>query len=423
MSKIPPFNPIEFAEQLDATNDYAVHDGQMLHWCGTHWRTVHEDDIKRKALRWLRQDTVWPVSASNARSAYETALLHFPTLKTPDAECTIIPLMNGYLHIEDAIMRLEPHDKACGQMYVLDCSYDAGAPAPTEFSRFLARVLPDEAVRQRVQEYVGYTLTADARHQRAHLWLGSGANGKGVLANIVQALHARTAAVQLDNLEGFSMSDMVGASLLYCDEAPLRGINEKILKSVIAGEKVSIDIKYRAPISTCLTGKLLVLANHIPVVTDQSQGFWRRWDIVPFDVVIPPAERDSLLAKRIIKHELTGVLNWALEGLMRLVARGRFDEQLPFAIQRASESAKVETNSVAAWVKEAEIELSTVIDTSKVVVYEHYAAWCKANGMIAVASPQFWKRIPDVLGGAILFCRHKQAGGYRRDCNIRLSAN
>lgn len=61
---------------------------------------------------------------------------------------------------------------------------------PAGFAAFLERVLPDLAVRERVQKYIGYTLLPDAPHQIAQFWLG-----KGVLANIVQALHQRVAAV------------------------------------------------------------------------------------------------------------------------------------------------------------------------------------------------------------------------------------
>lgn len=423
MSKILPYNPIGFAERLEATGDYATSERQVFHWCGTHWQTVPEDELKSQALQWLRHHTTWPASAANARAAYDTALLFLPKLKAPDTARTMIPLMNGYLHIDGTVMRLEPHDKVYGLRHMLNCSYDPAAPSPTEFAAFLARVLPDEAVRLRVQEYVGYTLTSDTRHQRAQIFVGSGANGKGVLSNIVQELHARTAAVQLDNLEGFRMSNMIGASLIFCDEAPQRGIDEQALKSLIAGELVQIDRKYRDPIDTRITGKFLILANHIPAVTDQSHGFWRRFDIVPFDVEIPPAERDPMLAQRIIAGELPGVLHWALRGLTRLLARGRFDEHLPAAMLLTSENAKAETNSVAAWVKEADISLLTVTDTPKSDAYDHYAAWCKANGMAAVASPKYWKRVPDALGGEVLFHRQAMAGGYVRTCNIRLPAS
>lgn len=198
------------------------------------------------------------------------------------------------------------------------------------------RVLPDPAVRNRVQEYIGYTLLPDARFQLAQIWLGSGANGKGTLANIVQALHERKAAASPSKLDGFHAAIVLGASLIYCDEAPPQDWCEQVMKSMIAGESVPIDRKYMPPITTRVSGKWLILANHIPVVKDQSNGFWRRFDIVPFSVEIPASERDPLLADHIIKHELTGVLNWALAGLQRLLARGRFDASPPPAMKAAN---------------------------------------------------------------------------------------
>src|SRR5665647_1927621 len=151
---------------------------------------------------------------------------------------------------------------------------------------------------------------ADARYQRAQLWLGGGANGKDVLVNVVQALHGNIAAVSLDALEGFRLSVLVGASLIYADEVPRARINEQLLKSMIAGEKIQVDRKYRDPVSVFVRGKWLVLGNQLPAITDHTTGFWRRWDVVPFCVTIPEAERDPMLASRIISNELAGVLCW-----------------------------------------------------------------------------------------------------------------
>src|SRR5690606_9367628 len=117
---------------------------------------------------------------------------------------------------------------------------DPDAPSPTKFRAFLESVLPDEAVRRRVQEYFGYTLTCDARYQVAQYWLGSGANGKGVLAKIVMALHSRPESVQLDGLDGFKLASLIEATLIYCDEAPRTPMNEQIVESLIAGERVQI---------------------------------------------------------------------------------------------------------------------------------------------------------------------------------------
>ncbi|HDR9271200.1 DNA primase [Burkholderia pseudomallei] len=417
MSAANKFKPIDFAKMLERSGAYASGDGLLYEWAGTHWTTMADKEGERFALRWIEDGEHGIANVTNAAAAYKTAVLWLSELGTP-TNAAIIPVQNGYLHIDGGIS-LRPHDKALGLRHVLSCDYVPGAPTPREFGAFLECIQPDPDVRARIQEYIGYTLLPDARFQRAQLWVGSGANGKGTLANLVQALHARTAAVQLDRLEGFRLSSMVGASLIYCDEAPQRNINEQIIKSLIAGETVQIDRKYRDPISTRITAKWLALANHVPAIRDTSNGFWRRFDIVPFDVEIPASERDPMLANRIIAHELSGVLNWALEGLMRLLARGRFDECAPEAIQRAIRSARTETNSVQAWADDRAIGLSTSVDTSKTVVYGAYATWCKTNGMVPDSSPRFWKRLPDTLG-RVDEGRMTTGAGRIRTCNVRL---
>jgi putative DNA primase/helicase len=287
--------------------------------------------------------------------------------------------------------------------------------------RFIERVLPDASVRAYVQEYMGYTLIADARFQRAQIWLGNGANGKGVLANILQALHAKTASVYLDELDGFKLAPLVNASLIYCDEAPERKLKQNRLKSLIAGETVSIDQKFKDIISRGITAKWLILSNHIPAVSDHSEGFWRRFDIVTFPVHIPEGERDPMLAKDIIRDELGGVLNWVLEGLVRLLARGQFDPKLPEPMYRAKLAARIATNSVAAWADDAAVVRTTVVETPRTMAYRHYKEWCRENGVVAESSIQFWRSL-DIAIGPLMDSRAKTSGGYVRTSNVRLNA-
>src|SRR5690606_28450801 len=112
----------------------------------------------------------------------------------------LIPLKNGYLVHDDRKFVLLPHDRALGVHYMINCDYLPSAPPPALFSAFIERILPDTGVRERVQEYLGYTLMADARFQRGQVWIGTGANGKGVLANIVQAFHQHVATLNLAEL-------------------------------------------------------------------------------------------------------------------------------------------------------------------------------------------------------------------------------
>jgi putative DNA primase/helicase len=411
------FEPHAYAEELSGSGRYAHEGGVLFHWTGTHWCAIQEDDGEKHAYSWIVRNCRTHASAENARKAHKAAILWSEKL-AETVRSVVIPCVNGYVNAENGCLSLRPADATLGLRHVLACDYRTDSPLPERFLRFIQTILPDEAVRHRVQEYIGYTLTADARYQKAQLWLGSGANGKGVLANIVQALHGKPEAIQLDALEGFKLSVLIGASLIYCDEVPRGRINEQLLKSLIAGERIQVDRKYKDPLSIHVRGKWLVLGNHMPSITDHSTGFWRRWDIVPFGVTIPEAERDPLLAERIIDEELSGVLNWALEGLARLQARGAFDPVLPKAMGALLHEAKSDTNSVQAWFDDCAIVIDSAHETTKEEVYDHYRDWCARNGLSAMASPRFWKRLRDI--GPVEDIRRRMGGPQVWVCNIAL---
>ncbi|MDE3021715.1 MAG: DNA primase [Pseudomonadota bacterium] len=411
------FDSHQYAVEQLLNRKLAYEGGLIYAWQDTHWVPLDEDQGERQAYAWIVHRDRGFANPINARKAHGGLLDWAPALPPP-ASMDIIPCRNGYVHVKDNELLLKPADPALGLRHALSCDYLPDCGPPRQFERFLAHILPDAAVRTRVQEYVGYTLTADARFQRAQLWLGGGANGKGVLANIVQALHGQVAAVNLDALEGFRMSVMIGASLIYADEVPRRPINEQLLKSLIAGERVQVDRKYRNPLSIHVRGKWLVLGNHLPAITDHSVGFWRRWDIVPFTVTIPERERNPLLAEDIIGKELSGVLNWALKGLIRLKQRGLFDPILPEAMKAVIQTAKTETNSVLAWVEDGEIRLGSTMDVPKDRVFQHYRAWGERNGLAAMGSSKFWPRLKDIL--PYEESRKRLGGAFVRVCNVAL---
>lgn len=390
------FQPHDYAEHLRSSGVWRQ-DGGVLHlWTGNFWRPMSEDQAEKAAYNWIVRHDRGNASGENARKAYKAALLWCEGVPLAMGE-VVIPCRNGYLHVRDDVIRLEPANPELGLRYELACEFHPHAPEPEQFTAFLIRILPDEAVRARVQEYFGYTLMNDARYQVAQYWLGSGANGKGVLARILMALHSRAESVQLDALDGFKLSSLIDASLIYCDEAPRGRMNEQNVKSLIAGERVQIDRKYRDPVSVNISAKWLVLGNHLPAITDHSTGFWRRWNIVPFDVVIPEHERNPRLAETIIESELGGVLGWALAGLLRLQLRGRFDTVLPAPMAKLLHELKGQTDSIRGWVEECDIRLSIEPDTTKREVFAYYQKWCGENGLSALSSPRFWQRIREVL--------------------------
>jgi len=413
------FEPHRYAAHLKKSGRYASEDDLLYEWTGTHWQVHGDKELQREAYLWLVKRDIGHASADNAKKAVRAALLFADAMPESAGE-VFIPCRNGTVVMRDSSPILVPADPAFGLRYVIDCDYAAAPPPPVRFEKFLNRILPDADVRARVQEYVGYTLMPDARFQRAQLWIGEGANGKGVLANIIQALHGSVAAVKLNDIDRFTLASLIGASLIYVDEIPHARIDEQTVKSLIAGETLSADRKYLDHVSVKLTGKLLALGNHLPVVTDHSAGFWRRWDVVPFDVVVPQRERSPLLASTIIAKELSGVLNWALIGLQRLLIRGDFDPVLPPPMAVMLKDARIETNSVLAWIEDRGITLTTTITTPKDSVFADYRKWCERNALMVLGATMFWKRLHQSLP-QLVHVRTRIHGAQVRVCNICLS--
>jgi putative DNA primase/helicase len=70
--------------------------------------------------------------------------------------------------------------------------------------------------------------------------------------------------------------------------------------------------------------KLIFNCNELPKDVEQTEAYFRRFLIIPFNVTIPEHEQDKELAKKIIDNELSGVFNWVLSGLKRLLMQQRF---------------------------------------------------------------------------------------------------
>lgn len=420
-SKRPPkFQPHDYATFLIESNHWRSDRFLLYRWTGTHWLAVDDTEAASEAYHWLVKRQPEQVSPENALRAVKAALMFLPALPDLDPlrqDTVAVPCRNGYVHLPRAggAPVLKPADPELGIQHVLAVEYSPDATSAPLFEQFLERALPWAEVRSRVQEYIGYTLLPDTRFQRAQLWLGEGANGKGVLANIVQQLHGAVAAARLDDLAGFKLSGLVGASLVYCDEVPRGRIDEQILKSLISGERVPVDRKYQAPLSLRLHGKWLVLGNHIPVITDHSAGFWRRWEIVPFGASIPERERDPMLAEKILQHELPAVLSWALAGLQRLLARGGFDCTLPAPMQATLQNAKAESNSIQAWMQDVQLALvpGGELPMRKARLYAAYRDWCSENGMQAFSSMKWWQFLERSFGDKLVLrrTREKSAAG------------
>lgn len=395
---------------------YTAHQGMICEWTGSHWNTLR-DDIEnlgggcvKMALTWMEANARDAYSHNRAVQMIQTAVNALPEAPEPAKE-PMIPCRNVWFRIEgegaDARLIATRPDRSQGVYHSIDVDFNVaeGAsyqprPVPKEssFGRFLDTSLPNLEVRQAVQEYCAYTLMTSARKQIGQVWEGDGRNGKGVLLNILKSFHGKgkVAAIDLDDSSDFALSPVIGASLVWVDEAPKRINSTNKIKSLIAGDPVSINRKNLPQVSYSSSAKWIICTNHGFKASDASIGFWERFQIIRWTSFIPESMRQDNLDAKIIETEKGFVLDWLLAGLISLHQRGGKFLKLDSAAAARQEALKA-SDTIIAWSSEVQPETAHGVWTPKLEIFSNYREWCSDCNRQPVSSQEFWKRMAAIF--------------------------
>ena len=373
--------------------------GKMNRWMGEHWAYQAESVMVKHALGWLAEHARKRAKAETATSCARTAVHMVRSLPAPPIG-TLVPVKGAWLVLKDGQWFAEQPNMEIGVCHQVKTSteFALGAytpkpvPANSLFGQFLVKSLPDSQVREALQEYIGYTLCDSVAAQKAQMWIGSGSNGKSVMMNVARAIHGRAVSMRLDKLNGFDLPVIVGASLVVVDEMPKSRINQTTLKTLISGGATQVEPKYEKPFTYQPTAKWIVSGNHLPDLVDHSHGWWRRFEIIEWNTQLEDADVIPDLDKLIIKNELHVVVDWALEGLRRVVARN-YKLAVPQAMTQAMKSAHAASNNVQDWADQRGVQVKVGGATDKVGLYGNYVKHCKGAGERPLAANEFFKRL------------------------------
>lgn len=230
-------------------------------------------------------------------------------------------------------------------------TYDPAAQAPA-FDEFLRRILPDPDIRAFIQRWFGLSMTGLTWEQKLVFLFGMGANGKSVLVDLIAKIMGDYAATaRIETLTGEGRRDgaaatpdlipLMGARMVRAAE-PEEGakFREAMIKELTGGEPINVRPNFGEFISSLPVFKLTISGNHKPEIRGQDDGIWRRFLLVPFEVTIPPNERDPDLGAKLFE-ERSGILNWLIEGLMNYLENGL---QPPAAVTMATDEYREESD-------------------------------------------------------------------------------
>lgn len=395
------FKLIEIAKDIDL--GMCVKHGVIYLYNGKFWEEISDESMK-KALSEIAVKMGLPYVAV-ARSAPFRVKLFDQFLSdgiaeaiTPKRDNILINLSNGTLEISAQRVGLRDHRREDFLMYLLPYNYDPISACPI-FDRFLYRVLPDNDSRSILQEFMGYVFTSGLKIEKVLVLYGSGSNGKSVFFEVVSELMGRE-NISFKGLGDLCMKGDKGNNhraevenklINYSSEINAKGADLDLFKGVTSGEPVPARRLYKDVYMFRNDAKLIFNANKLPTETEKTHAFFRRYIIIPFEVTISDDEKDVDLHRKIIDNELSGVMNWVIAGLKRLLANRDFTQSEK--VEAALEDFKKESNSVLQFIEEYAIIDKEYEFVSNTDLYNSYTEFCNSNGYHRLNQNNFSKEM------------------------------
>jgi putative DNA primase/helicase len=317
-------------------------------------------------------------------------------LETPiiNRNKVLINLLNGTYEIspEGKYLREFRREDFITHQLPFDFNPDADAPI---FMKYLNEVLPDIDKQKVLAEFMGFIFTKGLKLENALVLYGTGANGKSVFFEVLNALLgseniSNFAIESLTTDNNYSRAKISNKLVNYASELNGR-IDANTFKQLVSNEPIQARLPYGEPFTIKDYAKLIFNCNELPKDTEHTHAYFRRFLIIGFDITIPEEKQDKKLHTKIIDNEMSGVFNWILEGLDRLLHQGKFTTCK--AIENARSDYEKMTDSVMLFVEELGYKKDLSIYTPIKFLYEEYKIFCLDDGFRPVNKTNFMKRL------------------------------
>lgn len=405
--------------------------GDFWVWGGKAWERQEDENFRAQVMAFLQTQEIPKLTERFAKDviAHLKAMANLrrwdermPFLVVEEDPLTIehprlIVFNNGMVNLDDLLAgkakKAAPISSRYFNEIVLPYDFDRKAKCPLWVDT-LKDILPrtsksDNRVRV-FQEFMGYSLLQDCRFQKMLAMIGKGGNGKTTVVKTWQAMlgKANFSAVPLEVLgDEHRQYSLQGKLVNFSAEFPYLGrVHEGMLKSLVSGEEIEVNRKFKPPVMIHPFAKLVIHANDLPQIQDPTEGTWDRLITIPFDVRIRGTNQDDKNRVDNLNQELPGIFNWAVAGLKRLLEQGHFTACAK--CQTFLGEHRTESDTVRLFVAECcQVEKDWV--TFSIPLYQFYKFFCTATGRKPVSDSEFGKRMAQLS-----WKKERETSGKRR---------
>lgn len=354
----------------------------------------------------LIEEMIYGINRSLVRSDRREILEYLKLLgrvRKTEKYDNYINFKNGIFDVDTK--KLIPHDPKIFMINQVNCNYIENAPENEYINKFLNDITSgNESRKKTILQIIGYSLTTSVDLQKAFIFYGKTAeNGKSVLVELITNLvgDENTSHVSIHELQNgrFYASELTNKLLNVVAELPRNHLRSvEVFKSLVTGDKMSVEQKYKNRYSIKPYAKNIFTANELPRVEDTTQGFYRRLNIILFEAQFTDQEKKNFNKRNLYTQEALEYLAYiSIQEYLKLLE----SDSRAFANEEESNKVlgnyKKENNSVLSFLDSDRIKES--LDKGQSIdrpeFYSQYKVWCVENGYKAKGRNRFYAEVEE----------------------------
>jgi putative DNA primase/helicase len=272
-----------------------------------------------------------------------------------DADPWLLNTPGGSVDLRTGKLRASRRDDHSTKITAIVPATRADCP---RWFRFLDRIMAgDQDLIAFLQRMAGYALTGITTEHALFFLHGIGANGKSTLVNTlrgIQSGYATTAVTEIfmmtsNDQHPTGLADLRGARMVCASETEEgKQWAESRIKYLTGGDQVKARFMRQDFFEYTPQFKLIISGNHRPSLRSVDPAIRRRFNLIPFTVEIPEAERDTKLPEKLQK-EWPAILRWMLDGCLQWQRDGL---NPPAAVREATADYLAAEDALALWLTE-----------------------------------------------------------------------
>lgn len=311
----------------------------------------------------------------------------------------LINFKNGVLNLKTMV--LEKHNPKYLQTRQIACEYNPDVKIPDIWLNFIEDLANGkEDIKNIIQECMGILISNIKVYRLKKcfvLYSPLGNTGKSVFLRVLRDLVGATETINIPlqkMSDRFALSDLCGKRLCLVGDQTADEVEDSSgFKQLTGGDAVKIEYKGKQSFDWVFNGGIIISCNTLPYFKDDKGGHvFERICIIPCEKVIPPEKRDADLSFK-LSNELAGIVNWAIEGLIRLKSNNFKLSTAEDSITAVEEFRK-RSDTLYNFVSENyEIVEDMGARVSKKEFEDKYIQWCNENEFNAINKKNIKERV------------------------------